>query len=118
MVIVYADGMRVEGREKAKHPCIINHDIMETAERIYQKIAVRRLMVRSIGLALGGLTPLAYEPDLFEPEIEDKYRRLQAAVDEIQSRYGTGKLMRGMVLAASHARGRKQLLTAGEGYAN
>jgi len=118
MVIAYADGLRIEVHEKARRPRIFDHDIMETAERIYHKTAVRRLRAKSISLSLEGLTLLAYEPDLFEPEIEDKYRRFQTAVDEIQSRYRTGKLMREMVLVVSHAQGRKKLLTTSEGYAN
>ena len=118
MAIVYADGVRTEGQEKAHRPWVLDYDIMETAERIFRKVANRRLRVRSIGLSLEGLTPLGYEPDLFELEIENKNRKLQEAIDKIQNRYGAEKIARGMVLAASSKQGGKQLLTAGTGYAN
>ena len=111
LVTVYADGVKVEGRENANRPWVFDRDIMEIAERIYRKTAVRRLRVRSIGLYLEGLTRLAFEPDLFEPETENKNRRLQQAIDEIQNRYGAAKITRGLVLAASVTR-QKRLLTA------
>jgi DNA polymerase IV len=118
MAIVYADGVRAEGQEKAHRPWVLDYDIMETAERIFRKVGNRRLRVRSIGLSLEGLTPLGYEPDLFELETENKNRKLQEAIDVIQNRYGAEKIARGMVLAASSKQGGKQLLTAGTDYAN
>jgi DNA polymerase-4 len=116
LVVVYADGVKAEGSEKGKRLYVLDLDITAAAERIYRKAAVRRIRVRSIGLSLEGLTPLGYEPDLFEPEGEVKNRRIQEAVDNIQNRYGTGAVMRGLVLAASSFQGGKRLLTVGAGY--
>jgi hypothetical protein len=79
---------------------------------------------------LEGLTPLGYEPDLFEPETETANRKIQEAVDKIQLRFGEGKITRGLVLAASGGEprlsasaagslmGGKRLITAGAGYGN
>jgi DNA polymerase-4 len=111
LVVVYSDSMRAEGREKLKRPCVLNKDIAAVAEKIFNNVAVRRIRVRSIGLSLEGLTPLGYEPDLFEPETAN--RKLQEAVDKIQNRFGVGKISRGLVLAASKIQGGKRLLTAG-----
>jgi DNA polymerase-4 len=110
MVIVYADGVKIEGWEKAKRPWVIDHDIADTAERIYRKAAIRLIRIRSIGLSLEALTPLGYEPDLFEPEAENKNRKLQEAIDKIQNRYGAEKIARGLVLAATIDK--KKYLTA------
>jgi len=118
LIVVYADGVKVEGHDKLKRSCVLDHDIVETAERVYRKTATRRLRIRSIGLSLDSLTPLGYEPDLFEIETDTKNRKLQEAIDKIQNRYGTVKITKGIVLAASSIRSGKRLLTAGIGRAN
>ncbi|GHU13244.1 hypothetical protein FACS1894161_3020 [Spirochaetia bacterium] len=106
LIVVYADG----GKEMRNEKCgmrnggrlfVLDREIFAAAERIYRKAAVRRIRVRSVGLALEGLLPLGYEVDLFEPETETKGRKLQEAVDAIQNRYGAGAVYRGLVLAAS-----------------
>jgi DNA polymerase-4 len=104
LAVAYSDGMRAEGREKFKRLCFLDRDIAESAERIFNKAATRRIRIRSIGLALDGLVPLGYEPDLFIPEPEEKNRKLQEAVDKIQTRFGEGKIARGAVLAANKIR--------------
>jgi DNA polymerase-4 len=112
LVIVYADGVRAEGMEKGKRLYALDREISAAGMRIYRKKAVRRIRIRSIGLALEGLAPLGYEIDLFETEKETKERKLQAAVDAIQNRYGAGTLYKGLVLAASKFQGGQRLLTA------
>ncbi|MDR0472380.1 MAG: DNA polymerase [Treponema sp.] len=116
LVAVYADGVRTEGREKLRRPCVLDSDIASIAEKIFNKAAVRRIRIRSLGLCLEGLTPLGYEPDLFELETETANRKLQEAIDKIQNRYGVSKISRGQVLAASKMQGGKRLLTAGTGW--
>ena len=98
--IFYSDGAITEGREKLRRLCILDRDIALSAERIFKKITLRRISVRAASLSLEGLLPLGFEPDLFEPEAEAKNRRLQEAADKIQTRYGRGKITRGLVLAA------------------
>jgi DNA polymerase-4 len=120
LVVVYADGGKAEGSEKGGGTLVprlyvLDQDIAAAAERVYRKAAVRRIRVRSVGLALEGLMPLGYAPDLFEPEGEVKGRRLQEAVDKIQNRYGAGAVMRGLALAASAGPGKQGLLTVGAG---
>jgi len=100
LIVGYADGVKVEGREKLKRLCILDRDIAATAERIFHKEVTRRLRVRTIGLSLEGLTPLGYQPDLFEPEMDVKNKKLQEAVDKIQNHYGARAVMRGVVLEA------------------
>ena len=99
LLVLYADGVKVKGKEKLQRPCVLDRDIAATAERIYNKIASRRLRIRSLGLSLEGLVLLGYEPDLFEPETANC--KLQEAIDKIQNRYGAGKITRGLVLLAS-----------------
>jgi DNA polymerase-4 len=117
LAVVYADGIRAEKQEKLKHLCVLDKDIETAARGIYRKIVIRRIRIRSIGLCLEGLTPLSYEPDLFTPETEILSRKIQEAVDDIQIRFGAGKITKGLAFAAS-VKGGKRLLSAGAGYAN
>jgi len=109
-VVIYADGMRVEGCEKSKRLLVTDKEIMTIAYAVYKKTVNRRIRIRSIGLSFEDLIPLGYQPDLFEPETEIKNRKLQEAVDEIQNRYGTGKVTRGLALTASPKNDGKRLL--------
>ena len=115
LTVIYADGMRAEGTEKRQRLFVLDSEIGATAYKIFQRTALRRIRIRSLGLSLEGLKPLGYEPDLFEPETEAKNRWLQEAIDRIQNRYGAGKITRGLVLAASNTQGAaKQLISVGE----
>jgi DNA polymerase-4 len=103
LIVVYADGVRTEWIEKGRGTKVpwlytLDREIAAAGMRIYHRTAVRRIRIRSIGLALEGLAPLGYEVDLFETETETKYRNLQKAVDLIQNRYGAGTVYRGLVL--------------------
>jgi DNA polymerase-4 len=112
LIVVYADGVRSEGREQGKRLYVLDRDIEAAGERIYRKTAARRARARSVGLVLEGLLPLGYEADLFEIEGEAKGRKLQEAVDAIQARHGVGAVSRGAALAASSFQGGKRFLTA------
>ena len=111
LVVVYADGVKTECREKLKRPVVYDCDIAATAIRIYYKTAIRRIRIRSIGLCLEGLAPLGFEVDLFEPETDIKKQKLQEAVDKIQNRYGIGKVTRGLVLLSNN----KEQITKNKG---
>jgi len=114
LTVNYADGMSAEGTEKGKLTSgrcgsfVLDRDIGNAAYRIFKKIAVRRIRIRSLGLSLESLVPLGYEVDLFEPENEEKERHLQEAVDVIQNKFGAGKITRGIVLAAMNNNGKKK----------
>ena len=103
--LLYSDGVKIQGAEKTKRLLAMDGEIMAAASSLYKKTALRRIRLRSIALCLEDLSPLGYQPDLFEPETQIKNRRLQEAVDKIQNRYGTGKISKGLVLAASAAYG-------------
>ena len=96
----YGDGGVQAGCEKVRGLLVLDSEITAAAGRLYQKTATRRIRIRSVRLSLENFSPLGFEPDLFEPESAGKERRLQEAVDVIQLRYGAGKVMRGMALAA------------------
>jgi len=98
---LYADGLKAEGKEKLRTSCFLDSDIAAAAQRIFKKTVIRRIRIRSIALSLEGLKPLGFEVDLFEPETEIANRKLQEAADKIKDRYGAGKVIRGIVLAAS-----------------
>ena len=96
LVVVYSDGVTVQGSEKSKRVLVTDREITAAAFAAYTKIAKRRIRIRSIGLVLKDFAPLFFQPDLFEIETETKSRKLQEAVDRIQNRYGGGKITRGM----------------------
>jgi nucleotidyltransferase/DNA polymerase involved in DNA repair len=98
LVVVYSDGVKAQGFEKAKRPLVTDKEIMAAACRVYQKTATRRIRMRSIGLCLEDFVPLGRQPDLFEPETDTAGRKLQEAVDKIQNRYGERKITRGLAL--------------------
>jgi DNA polymerase IV len=116
LYVVYADGITVKGREQVKRPLVTDSEIMTAAYKVYKKTVDRRIRIRSIGISFEELVPLGFQPDLFEPETETEKRKLQEAVDKIQNRYGSGKITKGLVIAASAMKGGKRLLTAGAGY--
>jgi DNA polymerase-4 len=98
--VVYSDGVEVQGFKKSKKLLVTDREIAAAASNVYKKIINRRIRIRSICLILEDFTHLEYQPDLFEPETEIKNRNLQEAVDKIQNCYGTGKITKGLVLAA------------------
>jgi len=64
LAVVYADGVKAEGRERLRSPGVFDGDISAVAQGVYRKAALRRVRVRSVGLSLEGLVPLGYEVDL------------------------------------------------------
>ena len=111
LAAVYADGARVTGRETGKTLFILDRDIEAAANRVYDRIATRRLRVRSLGLGLCALGPLFRAADLFVPDEEEKHRSLQAAADKVRVKYGAEKLLKASALAASRIA--PKLLTGG-----
>ena len=108
--VVYSDGIEVQGFQKSKRLLVTDREIIAAAHDVYKKTVNRRIRIRSVSLCLEDFMPLGYQPDLFEAEPDIKSRFLQEAVDKIQNRYGTGKIMRGIVLAASAVNGGRRLL--------
>ena len=104
VTVTYSDGIEEKAFEKRKHLLVLDSEIMAAAEKLYKKAVTRRIRIRSIRLSLEDLLPLGYEPDLFEPCAPAGKRRLQEAVDSLQTRYGIGTVTRGIVLAASNMR--------------
>jgi len=98
VITVYSDGVKAEKTEKLKRLCVLDRDISALGLKTYRNIAYRRMRIRAVGLSLEGLTHLSYEPDLFEPETEMGNRKLQEAVDKIQTRYGEGKIIKGNLI--------------------
>ena len=102
LAVMYSDGVRAQGFQKVRTLLVRDSDIMTAAYGLYQKIANRRIRIRTIALGFEDLVPLGYQPDLFEPETDIKKQKLQEAVDGIQNRYGVGKITRGLVLLANN----------------
>jgi DNA polymerase-4 len=100
LAALYSDGVRASGSVREKRALVTDREIAAALEGVYLKVVVRRLRVRSIGLTLGELRPLGWEPDLFVPEPDEKGRRLQEATDRIRGRFGFASLMTGAVMAA------------------
>jgi DNA polymerase-4 len=102
LAVTYADGVQPTG-EATGRQYITDREIAAGAVEIYRKIVARRLRIRAMGLRLGDLRPLMFQPDLFLPEPEEARRHLQDAADAIRTRYGHTALMTAAVLAASGA---------------
>jgi DNA polymerase-4 len=101
VAVLYADGIRAHGEQRGKRLLVTDQEIAERAAQAYVKTVSRRLRIRSVGLTLGDLRPLGWEPDLFAPEESDRERRLQEAVDRMRNRYGLRAITTGTALAAS-----------------
>ncbi|MCL2442417.1 MAG: DNA polymerase [Treponema sp.] len=101
LTAVYSDGIETQASEKKKHALVLDKDIITSAVNLYLRTVTRRIRVRSICLSLEDFCPLYYEPDLFEAASETADKNLQEAADKIKTRYGSGKLTRGISLAAS-----------------
>ena len=99
LAVIYGDGVEVMGIEKGKQLLVLDKDLLAAAQRVYNKAVIRRIRIRSICLSFEDLTPLWYQPDLFEMPGETKEIQLQQAIDLIQSRYGAGAVTKGMVMA-------------------
>jgi DNA polymerase-4 len=99
--VIYSDGVELEGCKKTKNLMITDNDIYREACALYGNTATRRIRIRSIYLCLEDFSPLGFQPDLFEPEIEITGIKLQEAIDKIQNRYGIGKITRGRCLKSA-----------------
>lgn len=71
-----------------------DEDIMRAAVALLRKIRGPGRAVRLIGVGVSGLTEPARQLDLFDGDAE-KQRRLQKALDELQSKYGDRLIRRG-----------------------
>ncbi|MDR1308023.1 MAG: hypothetical protein LBK74_10680 [Treponema sp.] len=101
LIATYADGVTASGEERERRLLILDREIWDAAERVYQRVVKRRIRIRGLTLALGDLQPLGWEPDLFVPERDERQRRIQEAADAIRGRYGVNAVTKGLVLAAS-----------------
>jgi DNA polymerase-4 len=98
LLATYSDGVTEQGAEQGKRLFVLDRDIAAAAERAYKRIVQRRIRIRGLALALGGLVPLGREPDLFVPEEEERQRRVQDAADSMRTRYGVNTVTKGLVL--------------------
>jgi DNA polymerase-4 len=69
-----------------------DHTIMETARELFRKLYERRLLVRLIGLKLGGLIHGVQQLSLFDNN--EKKVNLYLSMDKIRLRYGSGSIKR------------------------
>lgn len=74
--------------------------IQPETERLYREKAVRSVPIRRINLSCNNVISESYEQyDLFtDPVRKDKQRRMQRAVLEIKTKYGSTAVMKGMNL--------------------
>jgi DNA polymerase-4 len=107
LTVIYTDGVEAQGVKKVVQPLVTSSEILAAVYDLFKKTRSRRIRIRSIHLDFEDLTPLRYQPDLFEPETETKNRRLQEAVDKIQNRYGVGKITKALALGTKKTKARE-----------
>jgi DNA polymerase IV len=69
-----------------------DHVLMETARSLFRRLYQRRMLVRLIGIKLGGLVHGAQQLNLFANN--EKQVRLYLSMDKIRRRYGAGAIQR------------------------
>ncbi len=69
-----------------------DHVLMETARSLFRRLYQRRMLVRLIGIKLGGLVHGAQQLNLFDNN--EKQVRLYLSMDKIRRRYGAGAIQR------------------------
>ena len=96
---LYSDGVEAEAAEKPKEALVLDRDIFHLTEKLYKKAVDRRIRIRSLYISFEDLSPLEYQPDLFEIETNLKENKLQLSLDSIHGRYGQNALKRGLSLS-------------------
>jgi DNA polymerase IV len=69
-----------------------DHVLMETARSLFRRLYQRRMLVRLIGIKLGGLVHGAQQLNLFANN--EKQVRLYLSMDKIRRRFGAGAIQR------------------------
>jgi DNA polymerase IV len=69
-----------------------DHVLMETARSLFRRLYQRRMLVRLIGIKLGGLVHGAQQLNLFDNN--EKQVRLYLSMDKIRRRFGAGAIQR------------------------
>jgi len=69
-----------------------DHVLMETARSLFRRLYQRRMLVRLVGIKLGGLVHGAQQLNLFDNN--EKQVRLYLSMDKIRRRYGAGAIQR------------------------
>ena len=73
-----------------------SEDIYQVALELLRKVRTAHQAVRLIGVGVSGFKPPVRQLGLWEAENE-KHRKLQEAVDELQEKYGKRVIQRGKV---------------------
>ncbi|MDD4425893.1 MAG: DNA polymerase IV, partial [Mariniphaga sp.] len=69
-----------------------DHTLIETARALFKRLYQRRMLVRLIGVKLGGLISGAQQLNLFDNN--EKQVKLYLSMDKIRRRYGVNAIRR------------------------
>ncbi len=69
-----------------------DHVLMDTARELFRRLYERRMLIRLIGVKLGGLISGAQQLDLFDNN--EKMVKLYLSMDKIRLRFGSGSVRR------------------------
>ncbi len=85
-----------------------DHTLMSTALELFHRLYERRMLIRLIGVKLGGLIGGVQQLDLFDNN--DKMIKLYLSMDQIRLRYGSGAIHRasGVEKKEKQAEGRSE----------
>ena len=89
--IGYSDFKRHASSETLDHPTDDGAELFRKADLIFEKIRLRRIRIRHVGVSAGGIEPLNYQKFLFDEQ--SRQNSLNSAIDEIRERFGFMSLM-------------------------
>lgn len=102
LTIGYSDTQRVSGSRLLPAATDLDRELYEAAERLLERLFIRRVRVRSLILVAGRLRCSVWQRNLFGRDVRLKWRELYSAVDKVRGKYGQGALRFGRAEAPAH----------------
>lgn len=97
LMIGYSDDLSMDGRMRISPPTFDDGALYSSIQKLFARVAVRRVRVRYLSLTLSDLAVLPSQPTLFKDRGRDlREKSLTTAMDTIRDRFGIDAIARGM----------------------